>query len=60
MYTDKEIMDVDGKAAARAKGYCLSTDDKPLDVANGACCIEMDTSKMYFFDLENKTWREFV
>ena len=61
MYTDKEkIQEVDGKAAVATESYCLSTDSKPLDVGNGAVCIEMDTSKMFFFDLENKTWREFV
>lgn len=38
---------------------CLSTDTKPTEgVANGSVCIEMDTSKIYFFDEENAEWLE--
>lgn len=42
----------------RAKTYYgLSTDSKPTEgVANGSAFVEMDTSKLYFFDLENVTW----
>ena len=49
--------------------YCelrgLSTDTKPTTIngytiGNGSVFIEMDTSKIYFYDLENKTWREFT
>lgn len=37
--------------------YGLSTDEKPIEgVANGSCFIEMDTSNIYFFDLENLIW----
>lgn len=41
----------------------LSTDEKPLtigdkDINNGAMFIEMDTGKIYLFDLENKQWKE--
>ena len=28
----------------------LSTDSKPTDVSNGACFMEMDTGKLYFYD----------
>ena len=39
---------------------CLSSDSKPTTgIANGSACIEMDTSKLYFFDEKNKTWREY-
>lgn len=41
--------------------YCgLSTDTpKPTEgVANGSAFIEMDTSKLYFFDAANATWYE--
>lgn len=38
--------------------YCLSTDTKPTDLPNGSCAIEMDTSKVYFFDEENTDWWE--
>ena len=42
----------------------LSTDTKPekigdINVGNGCQFIEMDTGKIYFYDLENKQWREF-
>ena len=38
----------------------LSTDTKPTDnISNGSIFIEMDTSKIYFYDLQNKQWREF-
>ena len=38
----------------------LSTDSNsmPTNVANGSVFIEMDTSKVYFFDAENGDWLE--
>lgn len=39
--------------------YGLSTDEKPTDALNGACFIEMDTGKIYFFDAANESWIEF-
>ena len=38
----------------------LSTDDKPPadKLNNGAVFIEMDTSKIYFWDAENAEWLE--
>lgn len=36
----------------------LSTDTKPLDVENGATFNEIDTGKVYRFDMANKTWYE--
>lgn len=39
------------------KFFGLSTDTKPTtDLANGSIFIEIDTSKAYFFDEENKEW----
>lgn len=39
---------------------CLSTDEKPTEgINNGSELIEMDTGKIYLFDKENETWREF-
>ena len=40
--------------------FGLSTDDKPpiSKLSNGAIFIEMDTSKIYFFDAENAEWLE--
>lgn len=36
----------------------LSTDTKPLNVENGATFNEIDTGKVYRFDMANKTWYE--
>ena len=38
--------------------FCLKTDTKPTHLPNGSCAIEMDTSKVYFFDKENSDWVE--
>ena len=40
--------------------YGLSTDTKPsFDyVVNGSTFVEIDTSKKYYYDAENKTWIE--
>ena len=50
-----------------AQLYGLSTDNKPLvgvnnvkNVPNGSCFIEMDTSKIYFYDGENNLWKKFT
>lgn len=34
----------------------LSTDTKPLDVANTSSFYEMDTQTLFLFDAENKVW----
>ena len=41
----------------------LSTDAKPTEidsmkVGNGCSFIEIDTGKLFFFDLENELWKE--
>lgn len=41
----------------------LSTDTKPLtvegkNVPNGSVFIEINTGKIFLFDLDNKTWNE--
>lgn len=41
----------------------LSTDEKPTEVNNktidnGSTFIEIDTGKIYFYDLENEQWEE--
>lgn len=39
--------------------YGLSTDTKPTaNIVNGSVFIEMDTSKIYFFDEDSTDWRE--
>lgn len=54
---DKEV---NNHLISQIDGQCLSTDTKPtLNIANGSQMIEMDTSKVYFFDEANSQWREF-
>lgn len=41
----------------------LSTDTKPITldgkiIDNGSIFIEIDTQKIYFYDLENEQWKE--
>ena len=42
--------DDDGKAVTGVEGFCLSTDEKPTDVANGSTMTETDTGDVYMFD----------
>lgn len=40
-------------------GVCLSTDTKPTTgIENGSRLIEMDTSKLYLFDIASHSWKE--
>lgn len=49
-----------GPTKRYVEGTCLSTDEKPVDnIGNGSVLLEMDTSKVYLFDEENSTWKEF-
>ena len=37
----------------------LSTDEKPIDITmNGALFYEIDTGKVFMFDLKSKSWNE--
>lgn len=41
----------------------LSTDEKPTElnnenISNGTIFVEMDTGKIYMYDLENREWKE--
>ena len=37
----------------------ISTDSKPTgNLSNGACYIEIDTSKLYFYDADGNQWLE--
>lgn len=47
----------EGKIVNYVEGRCISTDDKPDNVANGSILMEMDTSTMYMFDANAGTWR---
>lgn len=47
----------EGIINAYKEGVCLSTDTKPVNVANGSKLMEMDTSTLYVFDKANNEWR---
>ena len=51
--------DFDGKPIYQVHGFCLSSDSKPTDgIGNGSDIIEIDTSKIYFYDQSGKSWHE--
>ena len=48
-----------GASYKKIHGECLSTDSKPTaGIINGSDVIEMDTSKLYFFDEAGTAWIE--
>lgn len=54
---------LDGEEVISVELRGLSTDTKPTEVAqkkvdNGSLFIEIDTGKMFFYDLENEQWKE--
>ncbi len=57
---DKAIQVVDGKVTSNSTLFGLSTDTpKPTDgIGNGSCYVEMDTGKLYFFDVVSGSWLE--
>lgn len=55
------IMPSEDRISVELRG--LSTDTKPTEVAskkvdNGSVFIEIDTGKIFFYDLDNETWNE--
>lgn len=56
---EKTVQYINGVACVISTYYGLSTDTKPTEgVGNGSAFIEMDTGKIYFYDLANTTWLE--
>jgi len=54
---------VGGDEAVNTELRGLSTDTKPTEIAdkiidNGSLFIEIDTGKIFFYDLENQQWKE--
>ena len=47
-----------GKYMGAEKYVGLQTDTKPVSCGNGSIFIEMDTSKLYFFDAVSGDWLE--
>lgn len=63
VYKNNSILSTENGEVKSLEFRGLSTDTKPTkygdkDVNNGATFIEMDTGKIYLFDLENKQWKE--
>lgn len=59
-YFTKRTYEQDGALISQIDGQCLSTDTKPtLNIANGSQMVEMDTSKIFFFDESSSEWLEF-
>ena len=60
IYSQKDL-DNDGKMEVELRG--LSTDNKPTTIKratidNGSTFIEIDTGKIYMYDLEHQQWKE--
>lgn len=57
----RTITDFDGQDLEFS---CLSTDEKPIDeyygikILGGTYLLEIDTSKVFAYDEESKTWKE--
>lgn len=45
-----------GMTKTYVEGFCLSTDSKPTDVANGSIMIEINTGKVCIFNEAGSTW----
>lgn len=63
IYKNTSILSTENGEVKSLEFRGLSTDTKPLtigdkDINNGSTFIEMDTGKIYLFDLENKQWKE--
>lgn len=63
IYKNLNIYDSSDEKKKQTEIRGLSTDEKPFienlpELNNGATFIEIDTGKMYMFDLENNQWKE--
>ena len=51
--------DSNGNPIYRIFGFGLAGDSKPTQgIANGSTIVEMDTSKIYFYDEAGEEWKE--
>lgn len=56
---EAKIREYPNKSQTVKTFVCLSTDDKPTEgIANGAQAIEMDTGKIYMFNMDDEEWVE--
>lgn len=57
-----ELVAEDGELKKRIEGECLSTDSKPIDVANGSQLLEIDvelnSTKLLHYDADSESWLE--
>lgn len=60
MVTPKSYFDAAGVHWTAELYFGLSTDTKPVTVANGSAFIELDTSNLYFFNAEGSSGEEWV
>ena len=60
IYERKDVrLGEDGNPITAMELRGLSTDEKPTEnIDNGSSFIEIDTGKIYMFDLENEEWKE--
>ena len=60
MVTQKSYFDDAGTYQTAEVYFGLSTDTKPTTVANGSCYLEMDSSKIYFFDAAGSAGEQWI
>lgn len=60
MFTVTKVAKLNGEGKSQVEAVCVQADSKPTIYANGSICVEMDTSKLYFFDEASATWREWA
>ena len=59
LYENKNIRVVNGEVKGIKELRGLSTDEKPTaGIDNGSVFIEIDTGKVFMFDLKNAEWKE--
>lgn len=63
IYKNSNVLSTENGEVKSLEFRGLSTDEKPVtigdkDINNGAMFVEIDTGKIYLFDLDNKQWKE--
>ena len=59
----KRTRELEGEKKTLMELRGLSTDEKPTEISNtsidnGSVFIEIDTGKLYMFDLDSEEWKE--
>ena len=63
IYKRENLKTINNEIAANMELRGLSTDEKPTEINNiiidnGSMFIEIDTGKLFLYDLENEEWEE--